>query len=337
MNTRQRAPRNQTLILSDAERRRCSRALRLVNSQVSLREILDTTICQDVFEVLPHLPSGVFDLIVADPPYNITKAFNSSAFRQTTLEQYEAWLSSWIPEMRRLLKPSGSIYICGDWRSSTAIHRVLLGEFSVRNRITWEREKGRGAKVNWKNNSEDIWFATVSNDYVFNVDDVKVRRRVIAPYTDRDGRPKDWERTEQGGFRITHPSNMWTDLSVPFWSMPENTDHPTQKSEKLLAKLLLASSNVGDVVFDPFLGSGTTSVVARKLGRRFVGVELDEEYCCLTQRRLELAEDNRSVQGYHDGVFWERNSSGEQANGRKLRGAHRCAESALFDSESLIR
>jgi site-specific DNA-methyltransferase (adenine-specific) len=89
--------------------------------------------------------------------------------------------------------------------------------------------------------------------------------------------------------------------------MPENTDHPTQKPEKLLAKIILASSKPGDVVLDPFLGSGTTSVVAKKLERRYAGIEIDESFCCLAEKRLELAEKNRNVQGYN-GVFWERNS-----------------------------
>jgi site-specific DNA-methyltransferase (adenine-specific) len=90
--------------------------------------------------------------------------------------------------------------------------------------------------------------------------------------------------------------------------MPENTDHPTQKPEKLLAKIILASSNPGDVVLDPFLGSGTTSVVAKKLGRNYVGIEIDDAYCCLAEKRLAIAETDRTVQGYVDGVFWERNS-----------------------------
>jgi site-specific DNA-methyltransferase (adenine-specific) len=90
--------------------------------------------------------------------------------------------------------------------------------------------------------------------------------------------------------------------------MPENTDHPTQKSEKLLAKLLLASTCPGDFVFDPFLGSGTTSVVAQKFGRRYLGIECDEEYCYLAARRLEIAEKNQEIQGFADGVFWERNT-----------------------------
>jgi site-specific DNA-methyltransferase (adenine-specific) len=148
----------------------------------------------------------------------------------------------------------------------------------------------------------------VSDDYTFNVDAVKLRRRVIAPYTDAEGQPKDWSRTSAGSFRDTHPSNLWTDITIPFWSMPENTDHPTQKSEKLLAKLILASTNPGAYVLDPFLGSGTTSVVAKKLGRSFVGIEIDEDYCLLAAKRLEQAEINPQIQGFSDGVFWERNT-----------------------------
>ena len=90
--------------------------------------------------------------------------------------------------------------------------------------------------------------------------------------------------------------------------MPENTDHPTQKPEKLLAKIILASSNVGDVVLDPFMGSGTTSVVAKKTGRNYVGIERDLAYCCLSEKRLAIASENPAIQGYAEGVFWERNS-----------------------------
>ena len=162
--------------------------------------------------------------------------------------------------------------------------------------------------INWKNASEDIWFATVSDDYVFNAEDVKLKRRVLAPYTHSDGRPKDWQDSSQGQFRLTHPSNLWNDITVPFWSMPENTDHPTQKPEKLLAKLILASTNENDLVFDPFVGVGSSLVVAKKLKRRFFGVEIEEEYCLLAAKRLHLAELDTAIQGYYDGVFWERNT-----------------------------
>jgi site-specific DNA-methyltransferase (adenine-specific) len=128
---------------------------------------------------------------------------------------------------------------------------------------------------------------------------------------------------------------LWTDITVPFWSMPENTDHPTQKPEKLIAKIVLASSDPGGVVLDPFLGSGTTSVVAKKLGRRYVGIELEERYCCLAEKRLALAQLDSSIQGYHDGVFWERNSLAVQRrNG--VKGKRRTATpqtSSLFGEE----
>jgi len=179
---------------------------------------------------------------------------------------------------------------------------------SVVNRITWQREKGKGAKSNWKNSMEDIWFGVKNlQDYYFNIDAVKVRRKVIAPYK-QDGKPKDWEETPEGNFRMTHPSNFWDDLTVPYWSMPENTDHPTQKPEKLIAKLILASCPLEGIVFDPFLGSGTTSVVAKKLGRRYCGIEMNPEYCCWTEKRLERATADKIIQGYENGVFWERNS-----------------------------
>lgn len=309
--TKPKAPLNRTVSLTLEEQLLYQSRLLRLSAPAGVEQVLGRTICQDLFEVLPFLPAHSVDLIFADPPYNLTKTFNEFLFEETSLAEYEIWLEQWVSQLVRLLKPTGSIYICGDWRSSTPIHRVLDRYFVVQNRITWEREKGRGAKTNWKNSSEDIWFATASQKYTFNVDEVFLKRRVMAPYT-AGGQPKDWQESDHGRFRLTHPSNLWSDLTVPFWSMPENTDHPTQKPEKLLAKIILASSNPGEVVFDPFLGSGTTSVVAKKLGRAFFGVELDPTYACLAEKRLELAEQNQTIQGYVDGVFWERNSAPSQ-------------------------
>jgi site-specific DNA-methyltransferase (adenine-specific) len=303
-----RAPLNRTMTLSDDELVRYKTSLATIETPATLENIRDKLFCQDVFTVLPNLPDQSIDLMFADPPYNLTKTFNDRKFRRVSTDDYAEWLDSWLSKTVRLLKPAASIYICGDWRSSAAIQRVGEKYFFSQNRITWEREKGRGAKSNWKNCSEDIWFFTVSEDYYFNVEAVMLKRQVIAPYTDPNGEPKDWSETDNGRFRVTHPSNIWTDLTVPYWSMPENTDHPTQKPEKLLAKIILASSREGDVIFDPFNGSGTTTVVAKKLGRCYLGVEIDENYCCLAQKRLELASTDRSIQGYVDGVFWERNS-----------------------------
>ncbi len=309
MPAKKRAPRNRTLTLSEAERARYRQRLLTLSGPVSLAAVCNRTICQDVFEVLDWLPAHSIDLVFADPPYNLARSFNRRTFRPAPAAEYEAWLDGWLGKLPRLLKPTASVYLCGDWRSSAAIQRVLERHFILRNRITWEREKGRGAKRNWKNAAEDIWFCTVSDAYTFNVEAVKLKRRVRAPYTDAAGRPKDWREDGGGRFRLTYPSNVWTDLTVPFWSMPENTDHPTQKPEKLLAKVILASSNPGDVVFDPFAGVGTAAVVARKLGRNFISVEVDEEYCCLAEKRLDRARTDRRIQGYAEGVFWERNTT----------------------------
>ncbi len=302
-----RASRNRTMTLAAPEIEIYKK--RLVRPTMdNFKTCRDKIVCGDAFEVIEKLPARKFDLLFADPPYNLTKNFGANSFRQTSVEDYEAWLDSWLKLTIKLLKPTASIYICGDWRSSSAIQRVGARYFNLRNRITWEREKGRGAARNWKNASEDIWFFTASDEYVFNLENVKTKRRVRAPYVDENGAPKDWEKSGDGNFRLTAPSNLWTDLTVPFWSMSENTVHPTQKPEKLLAKIILASTNENDSIFDPFAGSGTTAVVAKKLNRRFVAVESEEDFCLLAEKRLALAETDKTIQGFADGVFWERNS-----------------------------
>ena len=308
-----RAPNNRTLTLSKAETTLYASQLLKLSEPQAVPNVLGRTIHQSLFEALPLLPNEFVDLLIVDPPYNLRKDFNGVVFKARSPNDYQDWLKSWLSQLPRLLKPNASIYMCCDWQSSNAVYTVFSEYFQVRNRITWEREKGRGAKRNWKNASEDIWFGTVGEDYTFNVEAVKLQRRVRAPYRDAGGKPKDWQDTAKGKFRATHPSNLWTDISVPFWSMPENTDHPTQKPEKLIAKMILASSHPGDVVLDPFLGSGTTSVVAKKLGRRYVGIEREELYCCWAEKRLAMVEQSADIQGYADGYFWERNvTSGDQ-------------------------
>lgn len=270
--------------------------------------LIDKTINADLLETLKYIPDEFANLIIIDPPYNLTKNFGGKTFNAMSDSNYDEYLSTWLPLVCKKLKKNGSLYLCGDWKCTSSLQRALEKELTILNRITWQREKGRGAKANWKNGMEDIWFAVKNpNDYYFDVESVKMKRKVIAPYK-VDGKPKDWESSEEGNFRLTYPSNFWDDISIPFWSMPENTDHPTQKPEKLYAKLILASSKEGDIIFDPFLGSGTASVVAKKLNRHFLGIELNEEYSLLAQKRINLAETDKSIQGYENGVFWERNS-----------------------------
>lgn len=308
MSEKTRAPGNRTITLTDQETQRYESGLIALSDPASVKDIENRTICQDSLEAMRYLPDCFVDLLFLDPPYNISKDFGTSEFHARDLNEYGEWFESWFHELLTTLKATASVYVCGDWRSSAAIHLVLKKHLIVRNRITWQREKGRGAKTNWKNSSEDIWFCTVSDRYTFNVDAVKNCHRVRAPYTDEQGNPKDWIETDEGRFRLTHPSNIWTDLTVPFWSMPENTDHHTQKPEKLVARVLLASSNRGDLVLDPFLGAGTTSVVAKKLQRKYVGIEKEAQYCCLAQKRLAMADECDRIQGYTEGAFWDRNT-----------------------------
>ena len=303
-----KAPRNRTIALNHTEQENFHQNLKKVNSPVQLIEILNKTILGEIEMVVPNLPESFVDLLFLDPPYNLNKSFNGQKFSRRSSSEYETLLDSWIKPLVRLLKPSSSVYICGDWHSSTAIYNVCRRHFKIQNRITWEREKGRGAKANWKNCAEDIWYCTMSDNFTFNSESVKVRRSVLAPYRDSKGQPKDWSYNSKGSYRNTAPSNIWNDITIPFWSMPENTEHPTQKPEKLLAKIILASSQENNIVLDPFLGSGTTSVVAKKLGRKYVGIERELEYCLLAEKRLMLAAQDKRIQGFEDGVFWERNS-----------------------------
>lgn len=306
-----KSQRNKTIELTEEEYHKYLQECIFEKDMDIARAVIDSTVCGDSFSVLGKLQPDSIDLAVIDPPYNLNKIFGEESYKKTDDSSYLNYTEEWIRLVKPLMKENASIYVCCDWQSSVVIAPLLKKYFNLRNRITWQREKGRAANTNWKNSMEDIWFATVSDKYTFNANSVKQRRRVLAPYKS-DGIARDWTETENGKFRDTGASNFWDDISVPYWSMPENTVHPTQKPEKLIAKLILASSNEGDIVLDPFLGSGTTSVTAKKLLRRYIGIEKDKNYCAIAQKRLSQAELDSSIQGYTDGVFWERNTLYEQ-------------------------
>ena len=289
------APRNKTITLT----------------LQSAQDLQDKIVWQDTMRALNCIPDNFADLMIVDPPYNLTKNFGKSTFKQMDFSEYKNWLDKWLSKVVRILKPNASLYICSDWQSSIVIPLVAGKYFKLRNRISWERDKGRAAADNWKNCLEDIWYYTKSDEYIFNLEAVKMQRTVLAPYRDNKGTPKDWQEENGKKIRFTAPSNIWTDITIPFWSMAENTEHPTQKPEKLIAKLILASSNEGDMVFDPFVGSGTTAVAAKKLGRRYLGIERERKYVALALKRLEMAETAKNIQGYENGVFKSRNPNRE--------------------------
>ena len=303
---RPRAPKNRTLRLSLEEEARfaamaCDPASMIPGPDGSLRlqDVRDAVFLGNSMEIGPLLPRFSVDLLFADPPYDLPKNFDGDFFAPMGHEAYLEYTRAWLGAVARSLKADASIYVCSDWRSSSAVYLALAERFTVRNRITWKRDKGRSSASNWKNVSEDIWFATVSGTYHYDADAVRLRKPVIAPYR-KNGAPKDWTEDSTGRWRLTGASNVWDDLTVPFWSMPENTDHPTQKPEKLLARIMLASSTPGQLVLDPFLGSGTSAVVARKLGRVYTGIERSAAYCALALKRLELALTNTRIQGMEE-------------------------------------
>lgn len=303
-----RAKNNRTITVEPEEIGELSERFVKTDELNDCTEWKDKFILGDLFDVIDKIPDGIADMVIVDPPYNLQKTFGEMVFSSRSDEDYLAYLRSWFHKVCMKMKPNGSLYLCGDWKCTAALQTIMNEELTILNRITWQREKGKGAKSNWKNGMEDIWFGVKNkNDYYFDLDAVKIKRSVLAPYKDH-GMPKDWEDTDDGKYRLTCPSNFWDDISIPFWSMPENTDHPTQKPEKLYAKLMLASSKEGDLIFDPFAGSGTAAVVAKKLERHFLAIELNEEYCLWAAKRLENAEKDKSIQGYEDGVFWERNA-----------------------------
>ncbi len=310
LNEKVRAGRNQTLTIKEKEKSVLFKNIVKPNRKniFTREEILNKTILCDLFEVIDLLPKGIADLIIIDPPYNLTKDFHGYKFKLSSDKDYLEYLRSWFPKVVTILKPNGSLYLCGDWKCTSALQQVMEENLTVLNRITWQREKGRGALSNWKNGMEDIWFGVKDpKNYYFDVESVKMKRKVIAPYRE-DGKPKDWQETEEGNFRLTYSSNFWDDITIPYWSMPENTDHPTQKPEKLIAKLILASCPKDGLVFDPFLGSGTTSVVSKKLGRNYFGVEMNQEYALWAEKRILNTDTDNSIQGYVEKVFWERNT-----------------------------
>ncbi len=179
--TKQRSGRNRTLTITPEE-------LPTLNQQISAIEnilktgVTDTIINGDIFDCIDYIPNETFDLIIIDPPYNLAKNFNGNKFNTMKSSDYENYIRSWFYKVCDKLKKNGSLYMCGDWRCTAPMQRVIEEKLTIINRISWQREKGRGAKNNWKNSMEDIWFAVKNaKDYYFAVDDVMMKRKVIAP------------------------------------------------------------------------------------------------------------------------------------------------------------
>lgn len=226
----------------------------------------------DALELMRDIRSGTVDLIIADPPYNLGKNYgNNHDIRG--FQEYLQFSESWLQEAHRVLAPHGTMYVFMGFRFISSLYDILdqrLGMF-FNSWITWHYTQGMGKTKGFSPRHEDILMFTKSEEFVFNIDSIRIPQKYYR------------ERNNMAG---ANPGDVWT-FSHVHYSNPEREDHPTQKPEALIARMALASSNEGDLVLDPFSGSGTTARVCQALNRRCLAIEINPDYVELSRKRLE--------------------------------------------------
>ena len=250
----------------------------------------------DAIAWLSALESESVDLIFADPPYNIKKAEWDSFESQ---EKYVEWSLRWIEHAARVLRQTGALYICGFSETLADIKLPASRFFKECKWLVWHYKNKANLASDWGRSHESILHFRKSREFTFNVEDVRI------PYGDHTLKYPEHPQAEssQYGKGAGHKDRLWSPhprgakprdvIEIPTTcnGMHEKTPHPTQKPEELLRKLVLASSNEGDLVIDPFLGSGTTAVVAEQLKRKWKGCDTSLEYCQWAASRIEMVED----------------------------------------------
>lgn len=234
---------------------------------------INSIICGDAYEEMLKLPSSSIDLIIADPPYNLGKDYGNNRDYKAW-EEYESFSRAWIKEAIRLLKPSGSIYIFMGVRFISKLFLILENEFNLNFNgwITWHYTQGMGRKTGFSPRHEDILYFTKSKEYIFILDQVRIPQKYYR------------ERNNMAG---ANPGDVWQ-FSHVHYSNPERQNHPTQKPEALIERIICASSYFGDLVLDPFVGSGTTCKVAKMLNRKWIGIDVNPNYVEMSLSRLNL-------------------------------------------------
>ena len=159
-----RSKNNRTIIINDDERSSLEQQICTLDNLNN--QYVNSIVNADLMQSIDKIPNEIADLIIIDPPYNLTKNFNGLVFQSTSNQEYIEYLRTWFYKVCDKLKPNGTLYMCGDWKCTSALQTVMDEKLTILNRITWQREKGRGAKNNWKNGMEDIWFGVKNkNDY----------------------------------------------------------------------------------------------------------------------------------------------------------------------------
>lgn len=243
----------------------------------------------DSIEILKnYITDNSVDLIFVDPPYNIGKKFADFIDKWPSDEEYAEWCYSWIDLCFNKLKKNGSMYIMSSTQAIPYLDLYIRKKMSILSRIIWSYDSsGVQAKKYFGSLWEPILFCVKNkNEYTFNADEILVEaktgaKRRLIDY--RGSTPKPYNTKKV-------PGNVWEFPRVRY-RMGEYENHPSQKPEALLERIIKASSHAGDLVLDPFAGTFTTCSVAKKLNRRSVGIELQEEYIKTGLRRLNISSE----------------------------------------------
>ena len=257
----------------------------------------------DSLSWLKTLKSESADVVFADPPYNIKKADWDKFESQ---EAYIQWSMEWISECSRILKPTGCLFICGFSEILADLKHPSMKFFNSCKWLVWYYKNKANLGKDWGRSHESILLLRKSKNYTMNIDLVRIPynehtlkypshpQSVTSQFSNGKQRKTDWVPHPLGA----KPKDV-IEIPTTCNGMEEKTKHPTQKPEELLRKILLSSSNPGDVVLDPFSGSGTTVVVAEQLCRKWIGCDMNAEYNSWAKKRLNSIKK-------HDLDYWLR-------------------------------
>lgn len=225
----------------------------------------------DALRLFKSIRDNTVDLIIADPPYNLNKDYGNKSDSQS-FDDYIQFTREWTAEATRVLKPTGTLYVFMGFRFISYLYQILEKERQLKfnNWICWFYTQGIGKKKGFSPRHDDILMFTKTDHYVFNLDAVRV--------------PQKFYRSVNN-MRGANPGDVW-EFSHVHYCQENRQNHPTQKPEGLMERMVLASSNQGDTVLDPFSGSGTTPRVCQQLHRNCIGFELNPAYVAMTKERL---------------------------------------------------
>lgn len=244
----------------------------------------------DALEMLEEIDDNSVDLIFADPPYNIGKDFSGKKDKWPSDDEYLKWCYKWLDLCVRKLKPTGSFYVMTATQFMPYFDIYLREKMDVLSRIIWSYDSsGVQAKKYFGSMYEPILFCVKNKSkYTFNSQDILIEAKTGAKRKLIDYRKA--VPTVYSSEKV--PGNVW-EFSRVRYRMDEYENHPTQKPIALLERIIKASSNENDIILDPFSGTFTTCYVAKNLKRKFIGIELQEEYLKIGLRRLEIATEFR--------------------------------------------